>query len=302
MTNLLRARGLGCRDNGRWRVAGLDLDLAAGEAVGLLGTNGAGKSTTLALLAGALVPTEGSVEVLGEDLHRGPRRVRRALGLLPEQPPLHPDLTVDENLAFAARLRGLGRAEAAAACRRARRRCDIDRLGRRLAQRLSRGEAQRAALALAIVHDPRVLLLDEPTAGLDPLQAAGLHELVRQLLDDRAVLLSTHLLPDVEALCGRVVVLHEGRPAAVPAAAGDARRVRVAFSSAVAATDLAAVPGVLAAHRDGPDAWVLELDPRAPADLAERLAGRGWGLRGYAPVRRDLAALFADLATRGNAG
>jgi ABC-2 type transport system ATP-binding protein len=300
MTSMLRARGLAFREGRRWRVRDLDLDLCAGEAVGLLGTNGAGKSTTLALLAGTLAPSAGTVDIGGVDLYRSPRSVRRQLGLLPEHPPLHPDLTVDENLRFAARLRRIGRRDLAAACRRAVQRCDIGHLGRRLAHRLSRGEAQRVGLALAIVHEPSVLLLDEPTAGLDPLQASAFHELVRNLLPERAVLLSTHLLPDVEATCSRVVMLHQGRPVELAdALSSGERRVRVELSVAATADELAALPGVLALERQDELAWTLSLSASAPPDLPERLAGRGWGLRAYAPLTPDLASRFAELVTRG---
>jgi ABC-2 type transport system ATP-binding protein len=302
MTDLLSARELGCRDGRRQRVAGIDLALAAGETVGLLGTNGAGKSTTLGMLAGTLTPTQGRVEVLGSDLHRGPRSARRAIGLLPEHPPLHPDLTVAENLFTAARLQGLPRHEAASACERAMARCDLHRLAGRLADRLSRGEAQRAALAQAIVHEPSVLLLDEPTAGLDPLQAAAFHDLLRALQPGRAILLSTHLLADVDALCTRVLVLHEGRPAlhrSLAASAG--RSVRVVFGGPVSREALAALPGVAQASSLDAATWILELDARAPPDTAEWLAGRGWCLRSCTPVDNDLAALFGNLLTGGPA-
>ena len=302
MTSMLRARGLAFREGRRWRVRDLDLDLCAGEAVGLLGTNGAGKSTTLALLAGTLAPSAGTVEIGGVDLYRSPRSLRRAIGLLPEHPPLHPDLTVDENLRFAARLRRIGRGDLAAACRRAVQRCDIGHLGHRLAHRLSRGEAQRVGLALAIVHEPAVLLLDEPTAGLDPLQAAAFHQLVRHLLPEHAILLSTHLLPDVEAICSRVLVLHEGRPVELAdSPSPDGRRVRVELSVAPTADELAALPGVVAVQRHDELTWILNLSASAPTDLPERLAGRGWGLRAFVPQTPDLATRFAELVTRGRA-
>lgn len=300
MTALLRAEQLACRDGPRARVEGLEFALAAGETVGLLGTNGAGKSTTLAMLAGALAPTAGRVWLLGQDLHASPSALRRAVGLLPERPPLHPDLTVDENLAFAARLHGLRGARAREACVRTRAQCDLDRLARRLARRLSRGEAQRAGIALALVHDPRVLLLDEPTAGLDPLQATELRGLIRALQPGRAVLLSTHLLPDVEALCDRAVLLHEGRQAReldLHAMAPATARVRLA--GPIDATAWLDLPGVVSGAPAGDGWWSLELDGQAPPDLAERIAAQGWGLQAYLPGGHDLTGLFVALVAQG---
>jgi ABC-2 type transport system ATP-binding protein len=301
MNALLRAEQLACRDGPHQRVAGLDFTLTAGETVGLLGTNGAGKSTTLAMLAGALAPSGGRVWLLGEDLHRAASSLRRAVGLLPERPPLHPDLSVDENLEFAARLFGLRRGQVAAACARVRRQCGLDALGRRQARRLSRGQAQRAGIALALVHEPRVLLLDEPTAGLDPLQAAELRALIGELQSERAILLSTHLLPDVEALCRRAILLHEGRQAGVLELGSTApRSARVQLGSPVAADAWASLPGVGTVQAEGDGWWRLELDAQAPPDLAAQIAARGWGLQAYVPVRHDLAGLFAQLAMGGD--
>lgn len=303
MIALLRAEQLACHDGPHRRVEALDFTLAAGETVGLLGTNGAGKSTTLAMLAGALAPTAGRVWLLGQDLHRGPSALRRAVGLLPERPPLHPELTVDENLAFAARLHGLRGPSASAACGRVRRQCGLDHLARRLAGRLSRGEAQRAGIALALVHDPRVLLLDEPTAGLDPLQAAELRQLIGALQPGRGILLSTHLLPDVEALCSRAVLLHEGRPAgALDLRSESPASVRVRVADAPGITAWTALPGVRQATPAAGGWWRLALDQQAPSNLAEQIAAQGWGLQAYVPERHDLAGLFAGLLGRGEFG
>ena len=301
MTALLRAERLSCQNGPHARVASIDLCLGASEIVGLLGTNGAGKSTTLALLAGALAPTAGRIEVLGRDLHRAPREARRAIGLLPERPPLHPDLTVDENLAFAARLAGVARRQVRFAVTRAKERSDLGRLGNRLARRLSRGEAQRAGIAQALVHDPQVLLLDEPTAGLDPIQAETLRQLIRSLRPGRAVLLATHLLPDVEGLCDRVILLHEGRQTAV--SSGDdtpTRRIRLRLTASPQPAQLTALPGIASAVKEPDGWWRVQLTADAPPALAERLAAHGWGLEAYVPVVHDLATLFSRLATRGD--
>ena len=285
---LLEARDLGRRDGPRWRLQGLDLALRRGEVTALLGLNGAGKSTALALLAGTLRPTTGRVTVAGFDLARQGRRARRRLGLLPEQPPLHPDLTLDENLAFAARLRGLDRRAARAACRRVRQALDLTPFGRRLAGRLSQGLARRAGIAQALIHDPQVLILDEPTAGLDPAHAAELRELIAHQAAERAVLLATHLVKDVETLADHLLVLHQGRMALHEPLAADRNRVRVSFERPPAAPEL------------GDGQFLLDHQGDAAALLA-RLAARPWRLCGFVPHARDLEALLAGLVGSGEA-
>jgi ABC-2 type transport system ATP-binding protein len=221
MSPLLEVRQLERRDAGRVRVAGLSFALTRGEVVGLLGLNGAGKSTTLCLVAGALAPTAGCVLLEGADLATAPHVLRARVGFLPEPPPLYPELTVDEFLGFAARLRGLDRRAARGAVARVRERCGLGEVGRRLIGQLSKGYRQRVGLAQAIVHDPPLVLLDEPTAGLDPAQCRETRDLVADLGRDHAVLFSSHLLDEVERVCTRVEVLHHGRPAGGFALRGD---------------------------------------------------------------------------------
>ena len=289
---LLQARGLERRDGRILRVCGLDLELHRGEVLGLLGVNGAGKSTTLALLSGALRPTRGRVEILGLDMHQQPLRAKRHLGLLPESPPLYPDLTVDENLDFAARLRGLGGSTAHEARKRVKRELDLGGFGRRLASRLSRGMAQRVGIAQAIIHDPEVLILDEPTAGLDPAQARELRQLIAGLRKGCAVLLATHILHDVEALCDRVAILREGRLVARHHL--DQTHVRVHLRHPPTPEELAALPGVRQA-RPADDGWFDLLLEGDNPDLARLLALREWGLEAFIPGRHDLEGLLGAL-------
>ena len=162
-----------------------------------------------------------SVDAEIVDLADAPHALRGRIGFLPEPPPLYPDLTVDEFLRFAARLRGLDRAAARTAAARVRERCGLAQVGRRLVGQLSKGYRQRVGLAQAIVHDPSLVLLDEPTAGLDPAQCRETRELIAELGRERAVLFSSHLLDEVERVCTRVEVLHEGRPAGGFALCGD---------------------------------------------------------------------------------
>lgn len=225
---LIEAEGLVRRHGWREVLRGVSFTLAAGQVLGLLGVNGAGKSTLLRLLAGVLAPDAGSVRIAGADLAADPRAARSRVGWLPERAPLYPELTVAESLAFAASLRGLAGAAGRAAVARAIERCGLGEVRTRLCGNLSRGFAQRTGLAQAIVHEPPVLLLDEPTAGLDPLQARRFHELLATLKPGRAIVLSSHQLAEVQAGCDLAAVLHAGVLDA-PAAPGDGSALSARF-------------------------------------------------------------------------
>ncbi len=192
-------------------MRGIDLSVPAGQVLGFLGPNGAGKSTTMRMLTGFLEPTSGSVHLDGIALADDPIAAKRTFGYLPEGAPAYGDMRVEEFLLFVARTRGYDAAEA-------RRRVDaaIDRLHlgpyrRQLVETLSKGYKRRTGLAQAILHDPPILVLDEPTDGLDPNQKHEVRDLIRRLGDDRAVVLSTHILEEVEAVCTRAVIINEGR-------------------------------------------------------------------------------------------
>jgi ABC-2 type transport system ATP-binding protein len=199
------------RRSGRPAVADLTLALRRGEVLGLLGTNGAGKSTTLSMIAGALMPDRGSITLDGRDFVAQPQLARTLIGWLPERAPVWPELTVREHLDAHGRLRGLR----GQALRQARERAidllDLGALARRLAGVLSQGQRQRLGLACALLHQPALLVLDEPANALDPVQTAALHGVIRaQAAGGAAVILSTHILADVTAVCDRVAILHEG--------------------------------------------------------------------------------------------
>ncbi len=193
-------------------MADLSLRLDAGQVLGLLGVNGAGKSTTLAMVAGALAPDSGAIKLNGEDFIEHPELARRAIGWLPERAPLWPELTVSEHLDAHGRLRGLHGAALNQARQRIVDRLELGPLARRLAGVLSQGQRQRLGLACALLHQPSLLVLDEPANALDPVQVAALRSVIReQAAAGTAIILSTHLLAEVTAACDRVAILHEGR-------------------------------------------------------------------------------------------
>ena len=290
-------------------VRGLSFLACRGEVLGLLGANGAGKTTTLSMLAGVLAPSSGAVRVASHDLRTQPLRAKARLGYLPETPPLFPELTVDEYLLHCARLRGLRAGGARRAAAEARARCGLDDAGARLLGNLSKGYRQRAGIAQAIVHDPDLVILDEPTSGLDPAQIVEIRRLVRALGERHAVVLSTHILPDAQEVCDRVLIIHEGRIARdvaldAPPPPGGPHRVRLAHAPAPAA--LAALPMVEAVQAVEPHTargepgsgfrLTLRADPGAPAALAERCVREGWGLLELRPERRSLEELFISAA------
>jgi ABC-2 type transport system ATP-binding protein len=199
------------RRAGRPAVSDLSLSLEAGQVLGLLGVNGAGKSTTLAMVAGALRPDQGSIRIQGQDFLEHPELARQALGWLPEAAPLWPELTVREHLDAHGRLRGLTGRRLDEARNGVLERLELNNLSRRLAGVLSQGQKQRLGLACALLHRPALLVLDEPANALDPVQVVALRTLLRELAAaGTAVILSTHQLIEVTAVCDRVAILHEG--------------------------------------------------------------------------------------------
>ena len=283
---------------GRIVVDGMHLAVARGEVLGLLGVNGAGKSTTLRMMAGVLAPDAGSVRLEGADLYEDPRRARQAIGYLPEVPPLHGELTTQEFLAFCARLHGVSRAGVAAAVARAIERCGLGDARRRLLGTLSKGLRQRVGLAQAIVHEPALIVLDEPASGLDPVQAANLRGLVRSLGRSHAIVLSTHVLADVPACCDRVAIVHQGqlRHAGPAVAEPDGRTLRVQTAQPATPADWAMLATVASATALAEGDWRVRLrDGATVAALAAEVVAR-FGLVALAAERAPLEQVFLAIA------
>jgi len=189
----------------------LSFEVKTGEILGLLGPNGAGKSTTLKMICGALAPSGGTIEIAGLPLLTSPKRAKTQLGYLPEVPPLYPALTVSEYLVFCAKIRRIPRAQIDAAVLRVIALCHLESVEKRRLGHLSTGFKQRVGIAQAIVHRPQVIVLDEPTNGLDPQQMIEIRHLIKALREDHSVILSSHILSEVAAVCDRVLMLQQGR-------------------------------------------------------------------------------------------
>lgn len=207
----LVARNLSRRFGNQTIIHDVSLELRRGEVLGLLGHNGAGKTTTMQMLTGCLSPNSGSIEICGIDLAQRPTLAKAHLGYLPETPPLYRELTVNDYLTFAARLRGMKSAVVIAALAQAKQRCGLEAVSKKIIGTLSKGYQQRVGIAQAIIHQPAVIVLDEPTVGLDPSQILDIRNLIRELGTAHSVILSTHLLSEVQSICNRVEIMQHGR-------------------------------------------------------------------------------------------
>jgi ABC-2 type transport system ATP-binding protein len=306
---MIEARGLTKRYGNVLAVDHIDLEIQGRGIVGFLGPNGAGKTTTMRMLTGWLPLTEGTAKVAGFDVFDEPLQVKARVGYLPESPPLYPDLTVGEYLAFVAEIRGVPR------LRRLARVGDVmDRVGlrdmeRRLTGALSKGYRQRVGLAQAILHDPQVLILDEPTSGLDPAQLVGVRRLIQELAQERLVLLSTHILTEVEQLCERVVLIHRGKVVGdgsvdslagqtgtgswlelICDGAGEEATARLAALSSVTSVErLLPVPGSRSAR------FRLKGTAAMAPEVASLAGSLGWVVHAVAPRAASLEEVFLSL-------
>lgn len=297
---LIEARGLTRRFGPNTAVAQLDLKLAKGEILGLLGPNGAGKSTTMKMLTGNLAPTEGEVLIRGQSLRDASVLAKRELGYLPEQPPVYPELTVDEYLGYCAGLHGIARGERGAAVSHAKQDCGLSEVGHRLIGNLSKGYQQRVGLAQAIIHRPPVIVLDEPTVGLDPNQIREIRGLIRDLGRNHSVILSSHILPEIQAVCGRVMIINRGRvvyDADIGAHLGRKHLfIGCAHPPSPGALQVAGVSAVEALE-GGRFRLAVETDADPREAIVQAAVQNGWGLRELRMESRALEEIFVELTT-----
>ena len=286
-----------------------------GEILGFLGPNGAGKTTTMRMLTGYMPATDGKAIVAGYDVFAKPIDAKARTGYLPETPPLYPDMTVREYLTFVAKLKMPK--TATSADRKARveqimKRTFVDDMAKRHCGKLSKGYRQRVGLAQALIHDPEVLILDEPTAGLDPKQIIETRDLIRSLKGNHTVVLSTHILPEVAQTCQRVVIINKGKVVAVDTPDNLTRQLRGASSLYVqvdpaggsAEDTLAGVPGVtkvaVADRHEGMVGYELHTEQQRDIrrDVARAIVDRGMGLLEMRPMRMSLEDIFLQLTTQ----
>ncbi|MBI1842533.1 MAG: ATP-binding cassette domain-containing protein [Verrucomicrobia bacterium] len=300
------------RYNGNTAVSGVSFTVERGEIVGLLGQNGAGKSTIMRILSCFLPATSGTVKVAGHDVFSQPDQVRGCIGYMPENNPLHRDMRVREYLKFRARLKGLGGSQTRRRVDTVMRQCGLIEVQRRLIGQLSKGFQQRVGLADALVHEPQLIILDEPTIGLDPNQIRSVRQLIKDLAERHTVLISSHILPEVEVTCNRVLILEKGR--IVAADTPDQLQKRMAKGGQVVAE-------IAASARDLEDSWEAAADvedydvspidgnfyrcaltAREGVDLRpqvfELAKQHGWELRELTRSRHSLEDIFIAVTRR----
>ncbi len=304
---MIKAQSLSKKYGGFEAISDLSFEVGKGEVVGFLGPNGAGKTTTMRILAGYLPPTSGTAFVAGYDVFEQSREARGCIGYMPENVPLYADMRVDEYLKYRAALKGVPGRKMKERLGDALDLCGLADVSRRIIGTLSKGYRQRVGLADALVHEPQLLILDEPTVGLDPNQIRQVRELIRNLGRRHTVLLSTHILPEVELTCSRVMIIHNGRikasdsPTNLVTQLRAAGGVRVEVKTVDAKADLVGVPGVrevILAEEDGDwRCYVLKTEPGTDVREAVALmaAKRGWILRELSQRRVTLEDVFVDL-------
>ncbi len=283
-------------------VNNISFEIQRGEVLGFLGPNGAGKSTTMQMISGNLAPSAGQILIHGMDILDQPRQAKAHLGYLPEQPPLYRELTVDEYLAYCARLNQISRAKCRSAVNAAKERCGLTAVGKRLIGNLSKGYQQRVGIAQAIIHTPDVIILDEPTVGLDPIQIREIRVLIRELSREHSVILSTHILPEVQAICDRVLIISQGELVMDDTIAGMQRRMEataliVAFRQPPAPTVLESIEGVETVEAlDKGRFRIHYLAGQDPTDtIVKSAVADGWGLIELTPERMSLEQVFINI-------
>ena len=307
MENMIEVKNLTKRFAGCAAVSDVSFTVAKGEVVGFLGPNGAGKSTTMRILACYLPASGGEAKVAGFDVFRHSLEVRRRIGYLPESTPLYPEMRVDEYLSYRAALKGVGSRRRRQRVSEVKELCGLTDVGRRIVGQLSKGYRQRVGMADALVHDPELVILDEPTIGLDPNQIRQVRDVIRNLAPKHTVLLSTHILPEAEMTCQRVLIINRGK--IVASDSPDKLRTRLQGGREIVAElrgpkdvivpKLSKLVGVVRVEAEPAGEWTSYRlacgaeDVRA--DIFAAAAANGWTLRELRQERQSLEDIFVAL-------
>ncbi|MCI7140028.1 ABC transporter ATP-binding protein [Alistipes sp.] len=302
-TPIVEVKHLSHRYSVDWAIQDINFSIEKNGILGLLGSNGAGKSTTMNIICGVLNQTQGDVLINGIDLRKNPVEAKKHIGFLPQKPPLYPDLTVDEYLVYCATLRRMESAKIRPAVDAAKERCGIAHFSKRLIKNLSGGYQQRVGIAQAIVHNPPFVVLDEPTNGLDPNQILEIRSLIKEIAADHAVLLSTHILSEVQATCQEIRMIEHGKMVfsgtmeefdnyVVP------NSLNVSFANPPEEAELARIERVLHVERTGPGAYRIRFsgDDTIAEQIVAMSVEKGWRLKEISLERCSLDVIFAQLS------
>lgn len=287
---------------GREAVSNVSFTLSKGEVLGFLGPNGAGKSTTMKMLTGNLAPSAGNVKICGVDMIENPKDAKALIGYLPEMRPLYKELTVDEYLTIAARLHRVSSGSIKKAVEHAKERCGLSHMSKRLIENLSNGYQQRVGIAQAIIHSPMVVILDEPTVGLDPIQIRDIRALIREIGSTHSVIISTHILPEVEMVCDHVQIIDKGKlvfngPIDVLKKQRMGNKLLVGFKHLHDVNLIRQIEEVTEVTQLKSGMVRVEFAPdTAPAEkIIQASVQQGWGLYQIAPDQTSLEDVFVQL-------
>ena len=289
----------------REAIKNLSFQIKKGEVVGFLGPNGAGKTTTMNILACIMPASSGTAKICGFDVFEQALEIRRLIGYLPETPPLYSDMVVSDFLTFAARLRNISPQKAPLAVTQVLEKCSLNEVKNRIIGRLSKGFQQRVGIAQALVHDPGILILDEPTIGLDPIQIIEIRKLIQELASSHTIILSSHILPEITQICKRVIIISDGEIAAVDSLdalttrlrKGERLLLKVRQGDNQTIEKLRALNGVNAVTEHQAEHYIIDCEPNAGVQdkVAQLILDNNWGIVELKPVSMTLEDIFLKL-------
>ena len=289
----------------REAIKNLSFQIKKGEVVGFLGPNGAGKTTTMNILACIMPASSGTAKICGFDVFEQALEIRRLIGYLPETPPLYSDMVVSDFLTFAARLRNISPQKAPLAVTQVLEKCSLNEVKNRIIGRLSKGFQQRVGIAQALVHDPDILILDEPTIGLAPIQIIEIRKLIQELASSHTIILSSHILPEITQICKRVIIISDGKIAAVDSLdalttrlrKGERLLLKVRQGDDQTIEKLRALNGVNAVTEHQAEHYIIDCEPNAGVQdkVAQLILDNNWGIVELKPVSMTLEDIFLKL-------
>ena len=304
-TLLIEAKNLSRYYGTHCAVDNVSFTLAKGEVLGFLGPNGAGKTTTMQMLCGNLAPSSGQISVNGYDLLDQPKQAKQCQGYLPDTPPLYKELTVNEFLEYCARLHKLPFREINNAVNTAKVRCGLSDIAERLIVNLSKGYQQRVGIAQAILHDPEIIILDEPTVGLDPIQIKEIRSLIKELGTDHGIILSTHILPEVQESCSHVQIINQGKLIFKETISGLNQRMNTATIKVVTRMPIdlglfSAINSISSIEEIANTRYLIHYDhtKNNPSEqIAEIIVNSSWGVQEITPIKKSMEDIFISLTS-----
>lgn len=304
--NILQIKNLSHRyTRSRWAIRDINIEMRSNEVLGLLGSNGAGKSTTMNILCGVLNQTEGDVIINGIDLRKHPEEAKKCIGFLPQKPPVYPDLNVEEYLVHTAHLRLVPEKEIPECLEYALEKCGLTHMRKRLIRNLSGGYQQRVGIAQAIIHKPQLVVFDEPTTGLDPNNIAEIRTLIKEIAEDRAVILCSHILPEVQSICESIKMIENGKLVFSDTIEAfndyiEPDTLLLNMGNPPSQNTIESIAGVTEVTSEGEGRFKVKFEPGQPVSeqVIKQSVENGWELKEAAIEKQSLDLIFAHLSGR----